>query len=96
MIDIPGILGAEADSLLGHVCKTIPKSALHLPGPDVVDKVYALSDRPVPVLRSLQQLIEGERITQVVDGPRRIDLVVRLFPANLPMWMPWEFSWPIY
>ena len=25
-----------------------------------------------------------------------LDLVVRLFPANLPVWMPWEFSWPIY
>lgn len=36
---------------------------------------------PGAVLRSLQQLIEGERITQVVDGPRRIDLVVRLSDA---------------
>ncbi len=23
-------------------------------------------------------------------------LVCRLFPADLPMWLPWEFSWPIY
>ncbi|AWI54172.1 CusA/CzcA family heavy metal efflux RND transporter [Aquabacterium olei] len=36
---------------------------------------------PGAVLRSLQQLIEGERITQVIDGPRRIDLVVRLSDA---------------
>ena len=36
---------------------------------------------PGTVLRSLQQLIEGERITQVVDGPRRINLVVRLSDA---------------
>src|SRR4051812_44613972 len=25
-----------------------------------------------------------------------LDLIVRFFPANLPFWMPWEFSWPIY
>jgi putative membrane protein len=25
-----------------------------------------------------------------------LDLVVRFFPAALPFWMPWEFSWPIY
>lgn len=25
-----------------------------------------------------------------------LDLIVRLFPADLPFWMPWEFSWPIY
>src|SRR4051812_26645587 len=25
-----------------------------------------------------------------------LDFVVRLFPADLPVWMPWEFSWPIY
>jgi len=22
--------------------------------------------------------------------------VCRLFPAYLPAWLPWEFSWPIY
>ena len=25
-----------------------------------------------------------------------LDLVVRLFPADLPVWLPWEFSWPEY
>jgi putative membrane protein len=23
-------------------------------------------------------------------------VVCRLFPADLPVWLPWEFSWPIY
>ena len=23
-------------------------------------------------------------------------LICRFFPANLPVWMPWEFSWPVY
>ncbi|WP_066335001.1 efflux RND transporter permease subunit [Azohydromonas lata] len=33
---------------------------------------------PGAVLRSLEQLIEGERVTQLIDGPRRMDLLVRL------------------
>ncbi len=33
---------------------------------------------PGTLLRSLQQMIEGERITQIVEGNRRFDLMVRL------------------
>ncbi len=33
---------------------------------------------PGAVLRALQQMVEGERITQLVEGNRRFDLVVRL------------------
>ena len=25
-----------------------------------------------------------------------LDFLCRFFPANLPVWMPWEFSWPEY
>jgi putative membrane protein len=25
-----------------------------------------------------------------------IDVACRLFPSELPFWMPWEFSWPVY
>src|SRR5215467_14180661 len=25
-----------------------------------------------------------------------IDTLVRLAPADLPVWMPWEFSWPVF
>ena len=25
-----------------------------------------------------------------------IDSVCRFFPADLPFWMPWEFSWPVF
>jgi fructose-bisphosphate aldolase, class I len=60
--DIAGLLGAHAEPLLGHVCKTIPKSMLHLPGPDFVDRVMADSDRGPPVLRSLQQLFNHGRL----------------------------------
>lgn len=62
MTNIPELLGSEAKSLLEHECKTIPRSQLHLPGPDFVDRVYALSDRKPGVLRSLQQLFNAGRL----------------------------------
>jgi class I fructose-bisphosphate aldolase len=60
--NIQKTLGAEADGLLNHECKTIPKSALLVPGPDYVARAYGLSDRPTPVLRSLQALIDKGRL----------------------------------
>lgn len=59
---IESLLGSEAESLLDHECQTIPKEMLHLPGPDFVDRIFALSDRPTPVLRSLQTLYEHGRL----------------------------------
>ncbi len=62
MINIPQYLGADAQDLLGHVCRTVPKESLHLPGPDFVDRVFALSDRSTPVLRNLQALFGTGRL----------------------------------
>ncbi len=62
MSDITQLLGAEAEGLLSHVCKGIPKAGLHLPGPDFVDRVVALSDRPPPVLRSLAHMFYHVRL----------------------------------
>ncbi len=62
MTDIMSILGNEADDLLGHVCKGIPRQSLHLPGPDFVDRVVAGSDRSPAVLRSLQQMFGHGRL----------------------------------
>ncbi|GFK94636.1 Fructose-bisphosphate aldolase class 1 [Fundidesulfovibrio magnetotacticus] len=63
MIDaIEKLLGDQARTLLDHTCSTVPKQSLHLPGPDAVDRLYALSDRPVPVLGSLQALIGNGRL----------------------------------
>ena len=45
MPSIDEILGGDAATLLQHQCKTIPKSSLMLPGPDYIDRSYALSDR---------------------------------------------------
>jgi fructose-bisphosphate aldolase, class I len=56
------LLGSEADSLLTHVCKTIPKESLHLPGPDFVDRIFAPSDRSPRVLCNLQRLFGHGRL----------------------------------
>jgi class I fructose-bisphosphate aldolase len=56
------LLGANAEHLLGHVCKTIPKESLHLPGPDFVDRVFAASDRNNRVLGNLQRMFGGGRL----------------------------------
>jgi fructose-bisphosphate aldolase, class I len=62
LAQIESILGDDAESLLGHTCKTISAERLHLPGPDFVDRVVALSDRPTPVMRSLQSLYDNGRL----------------------------------
>jgi class I fructose-bisphosphate aldolase len=51
----------DVEKLLGHKCGTIPASALHLPGPDFIDRVWSLSDRSIPVLRSLETLFAHGR-----------------------------------
>jgi len=60
--DIQQLLGQDAESLLGHSCETVPKEALHLPGPDHVDSVWAQSDRNNKVLRNLQSMYEHGRL----------------------------------
>jgi fructose-bisphosphate aldolase, class I len=61
-IDIRELLGEEADSLLAHECKTIERDQLVLPGPDFVDRVLVQSDRPIAVLRNIQQLFNHGRL----------------------------------
>ena len=53
---------STATFLLGHTCSAIDKSLLHLPCPDIVDRIYAPSDRPTPVLRSIQALVGSGRL----------------------------------
>ncbi len=56
------ILGSEAQPLLSHVCKTIPKESLYRPSSTWVQDVYFNSDRSVPVLRNLQALFSAGRL----------------------------------
>jgi class I fructose-bisphosphate aldolase len=60
---IDTILGEDA-SLLTHQCRTISRDALHLPGPDFVDRVLAPSDRPARVLGGLQWLFGTGRLAR--------------------------------
>ena len=60
--DIAAVLGDEAKSLLEHKCGTITKDLLHLPGADFIDRVWQISDRPVPVLRSIQSMFDHGRL----------------------------------
>jgi class I fructose-bisphosphate aldolase len=61
---IQELLGADAEPLLSHVSKTIPKETLHLPGWDFVDRVSSQSDRNPNVLRSLQTLFDNGRLSK--------------------------------
>ncbi len=59
---IESLLGPNAKTLLGHQCKTIDKSKLHLPGPDFVDRVVVHTDRPNTVLQNLNWMIHHGRL----------------------------------
>jgi len=62
MEQITNLLGKESQFLLDHTCNTIKKETLHLPGPDFVDRVMALTDRNNNVLRNLQSVFDHGRL----------------------------------
>ncbi|MDO8926426.1 MAG: class I fructose-bisphosphate aldolase [Sideroxyarcus sp.] len=62
MTNIVQLLGDEAEHLLKHRCTGIPKEAIHIPGPDYVDRVVAMKDRRTGVLRSMQSLYGHGRL----------------------------------
>ena len=62
MADIASLLGGEAEQLLGHTSKGIPKEDLILPGPDFINRVFMESDRSPQVLRNLAQLFNNGRL----------------------------------
>ncbi|MEI7992851.1 MAG: class I fructose-bisphosphate aldolase [Actinomycetota bacterium] len=61
-VDVKSLLGAEAESLLGHSCVGIDRSTLTLPGPDFLDQTFVQSDRSSVVLRSLGSLYGSGRL----------------------------------
>jgi class I fructose-bisphosphate aldolase len=61
-VDIASLLGDEAEDLLTHESKGIPRDDLHLPGPDSVDRIFTVSDRSPQVLRNLQSLLDHGRL----------------------------------
>jgi len=62
--EIEKILGSKSNALLTHVCKTVPKQKLHVPGPDWVDRIFIPSDRNIRVLRSLEMLFNHGRLAR--------------------------------
>lgn len=56
------LLGPDAKSLLSYECKGFPRSTIHAPGPDFVDRVLKDSDRPAPVLRNFQTILNTGRL----------------------------------
>jgi len=62
MTSIAQLLGDKADSLLGFSAPKIPKDRLHIPGPDVVDRLFGVSDRSNRVLCNLQRIFSHGRL----------------------------------
>lgn len=56
------MLGDRAEYYLSHVCRTIDKRDLYLPGPDTVDRVWTLTDRNIRTLGSLQRILSNGRL----------------------------------
>ena len=59
---ITELLGPDADALLSHTCKGIPKERIALPGPDFTERVWMDSDRTPRVIGSLQRIYGGGRL----------------------------------
>ena len=59
---IISLLGEQSEFLLGHTCKTIDKSLIHIPSPSVIDSIWIGSDRNIQTLNNLQRLLGSGRL----------------------------------
>src|SRR4051812_32755794 len=57
------LLGANADNLLKHECKTVKKEMLHKPGPDFVERIFAASNRNNKVQDNLKKIYNHGRLS---------------------------------
>lgn len=62
MSETIALLGDEAEYLLDHECKGLPKELVQLPGPDFVDRVISISDRGPGTMRAMQQIFDSGRL----------------------------------
>jgi class I fructose-bisphosphate aldolase len=60
---IAELLGPNADNLLSHTCKGIPKEMLHLPGGDFVERIFSLSNRNQKVIDNLKRIYNHGRLS---------------------------------
>ena len=61
-LSLDGAATLNDDALLKHECKTVSKSALYLPGPDFIDRVFSQTDRHATVLRNFQYILNSGRL----------------------------------
>ena len=59
---ITELLGKDADSLLNHVCTTIPKDQIHLPSATHIEDIWINSNRNNQTLRNLQGMLNNGRL----------------------------------
>jgi len=60
--NVQQLLGSEADYLLGFNNPKISKNLLHLPSPNFIDDIFALSNRNPQVLKSLSAIYNHGRL----------------------------------
>ena len=56
------LIEKENENLLRHKCQTVSKELLQLPSADVVNEVYALSNRNIPTLCNLNKIFNNGRL----------------------------------
>lgn len=61
-LDIEQLLGADANTLLNHTCKTISKENLHLPSANFVGDVFTQTNRSTQTLMNLQSIYGQGRL----------------------------------
>lgn len=61
--DIEKLLGAAAEDLLMHQCKTVDRSLLHLPSARSIDQIFVPSNRIPQVLKSLSAIYNHGRLS---------------------------------
>lgn len=59
---IPDILGNRQEYYLAHTCKTISKTLIHAPSPEIIDQIWLNTNRNIPTLNSLQSLLGHGRL----------------------------------
>jgi len=60
--EIQNLLGDEAENLLRYKSNKISKDLLHLPSPNFIDEIFALSNRNPQVLRNLSAMYNHGRL----------------------------------
>lgn len=60
--EIYDLLADQQAYYLNHTCKTIDKSLIYAPAPDIVDKVWTQTDRNIPTLANYQRLLNHGRL----------------------------------